>query len=103
LLATFADAGLDPVEAGRATHAVRVHVLGAVAFDAADEDRAGEGSTPADGTGATAASATLWDDAETFPLGDRTRELADDPASRFAWGIERLLDGLLAPAALGRD
>ncbi|MFC9917319.1 TetR/AcrR family transcriptional regulator [Agromyces binzhouensis] len=103
LLATFADAGLDPVEAGRATHAVRVHVLGAVAFDAADEERAVEGSTPADGTPATAASATLWDDAETFPLGDHTRELADDPASRFAWGIERLLDGLLAPAALGRD
>ncbi|WP_166548322.1 TetR/AcrR family transcriptional regulator [Agromyces luteolus] len=102
LLAAFADAGLDPVAASRATHAVRVHVLGAVAFDAAEEERSPGGPTAADPGPAPAASATLWDDAETFPLGDRSRGLGDDPAGRFAWGIERLLDGLLAPAPIAR-
>ncbi|WP_401000317.1 TetR/AcrR family transcriptional regulator [Agromyces sp. GXQ0307] len=101
LLGAFADGGLDPAEAARATHAVRVHVLGAVAFDAAEAERTAEASVPADVAPAAAASATLWDDAETFPLGDRSRELADDPADRFAWGLGRLLDGLLAHPAPG--
>ncbi|GAA1058802.1 TetR/AcrR family transcriptional regulator [Agromyces bracchium] len=103
LLGAFTDAGLDPVQAGRATHAVRVHVLGAVAFDAAEVERAAGAPVPADIEAAPAASATLWDDAETFPLGDRSRELADDPAARFAWGLERLLDGLLAHPASARS
>jgi TetR/AcrR family tetracycline transcriptional repressor len=97
LLAAFTDAGLDPVEASRAAHAVRVHVLGAVAFDAAEAERAA-GAPGSDAEPALPASATLWDDAEAFPLGDRTRELDDDPAARFGWGLERLLDGLLEPA-----
>jgi len=103
LLASFADAGLDALEAGRATHAVRVHVLGAVAFDAAEAERSTRDPAPDDVEPADAASATLWDDAEAFPLGDRTRELADDPGGRFAWGIERLLDGLLVPATAAGD
>ncbi|WP_353815151.1 TetR/AcrR family transcriptional regulator [Agromyces sp. SYSU T00266] len=102
LLASFADAGLDAVAAGRATHAVRVHVLGAVAFDAAEEERSRDDHAPAGAEASPAASATLWDDAEAFPLGDRSRELGDDAEARFAWGVERLLDGLLAPAPAGR-
>ncbi|MGR0318482.1 TetR/AcrR family transcriptional regulator [Agromyces sp. ZXT2-3] len=102
LLAAFADAGLDPVAAGRAAHAVRVHALGAVAFDAAEAARAQAEPAP-DVATAPATSATLWDEGETFPLGDRTRELGDDPAGRFAWGIRRLLDGLLASEPASRD
>lgn len=96
LLTAFTEAGLDLAAAGRAAHAVRVHVLGAVAFDAAaaDADRAEE-SDPEPGAPA-AASDTLWDDLESFPLAERSRELDDDPAERFAWGLDRLLDGLLA-------
>jgi TetR/AcrR family tetracycline transcriptional repressor len=99
LLTAFTEAGLDLAAAGRAAHAVRVHVLGAVAFDAAaaaaaDADRAEE-SDPEPGALA-AASDTLWDDLESFPLAERSRELDDDPAERFAWGLDRLLDGLLA-------
>lgn len=94
LLAAFTEAGLDLAAAGRAAHAVRVHVLGAVAFDAAAVDRAEE-SDPEPGAPA-AASDTLWDDLESFPLAERSRELDDDPAERFAWGLDRLLDGLLA-------
>lgn len=94
LLAAFTDGGLDLAAAGRAAHAVRVHVLGAVAFDAADADRARESDPGPEAPGA--AADTLWDDLESFPLAERSRELDDDPAERFAWGLDRLLDGLLA-------
>lgn len=97
LLAAFTDAGLDLPAAGRAAHAVRVHVLGAVAFDAADAARDAEAGAAADGSPpAPVASETLWDDLESFPLAERSRALDDDPAERFAWGLDRLLDGLLA-------
>ena len=95
LLAAFTHGGLDLAAAGRAAHAVRVHVLGAVAFDAAEAGRA-SGATTAPGHPPAAASHALWDDLESFPLSEAGRALADDPAERFAWGIERLLDGLLA-------
>lgn len=103
LLAAFTSAGLDLAAAGRAAHAVRVHVLGAVAFDAAQAERAAQAEALVD-RAATAAGApaapsdTLWDDLESFPLADRSRELVDDPVERFAWGVERLLDGLLTVA-----
>lgn len=97
LLAAFTDAGLDLAAAGRAAHAVRVHVLGAVAFDAADAARDAEAGAAADASPAPIpASETLWDDLESFPLAERSRALDDDPAERFAWGLDRLLDGLLA-------
>lgn len=94
LLAAFTGAGLDLGAASRAAHAVRVHLLGAVAFDAAEAGRAMDAELEPEAPAAT--SDTLWDDLESFPLSDRSRALADDPAERFAWGIERLLDGLLA-------
>ncbi|MEI5585140.1 MULTISPECIES: TetR/AcrR family transcriptional regulator [unclassified Agromyces] len=98
LLAAFTGAGLDLVAAGRAAHAVRIHVLGAVAFDAVEAARATGGTShdPDAGPAPVAASDTLWDDLESFPLSERRREFADDPAERFAWGLDRLLDGLLA-------
>jgi AcrR family transcriptional regulator len=96
LLAAFTSAGLDLAFAGRAAHAVRVHVLGAVAFDAAAAGRALDDEPEAEAPAAT--SDTLWDDLEAFPLSDRSRALADDPAERFAWSVERLLDGLLGRA-----
>ncbi|GGI45281.1 TetR/AcrR family tetracycline transcriptional repressor [Agromyces flavus] len=94
LLAAFTAAGLDLVAADRATQAVRVHVLGAVAFDAARAARVVEAA--AEPEAPAASSDTLWDDLESFPLADRSRELDDDPVQRFAWSVERLLDGLLA-------
>ncbi|MFE5670269.1 TetR/AcrR family transcriptional regulator [Agromyces sp. NPDC056523] len=96
LLAAFTSGGLDLAAADRATHAVRVHVLGAVAFDAARAARAVEAAVQPEAPAAP--SETLWDDLESFPLADRSRELDDDPVERFAWGVERLLDGLLVPA-----
>ena len=48
-----------------------------------------------------ATSETLWDDLASFTLSDRSRALGDDAAERFAWGLERLLDGLLAAATAG--
>jgi TetR/AcrR family tetracycline transcriptional repressor len=96
LLAAFTGAGLDLASAGRAAHAVRVHVLGAVAFDAAEAGRVAEAEVKAEPGAAAATSDTLWDDLASFPLSDRSRALGDDSAVRFAWGLERLLDGLLA-------
>ncbi|BDZ54657.1 TetR/AcrR family transcriptional regulator [Agromyces marinus] len=102
LLEAFADAGLDALAAGRAAHAVRVHVLGAVAFDAAETARTADGSQAADPAStvqrepAASATATLWDELEAFPLGDRSRGFADDATARFEWGLDRLLDGLFA-------
>jgi TetR/AcrR family transcriptional regulator, tetracycline repressor protein len=101
LLAAFTDAGLDLAAAGRAAHAVRVHVLGAVAFDAAEAGWVSDPATAPEHVPA-AASHPLWDDLESFPLSEAGRALADDPAERFAWGIERLLDGLLAVAPAPR-
>ena len=99
LLAAFTGAGLDLAGAARAAHAVRVHVLGAVAFDAAEAGRAAGAETAPDAPAAT--SDTLWDDLASFRLSDRSRALDDDPAGRFAWGLERLLDGLLAASTAG--
>ncbi|WP_353828773.1 TetR/AcrR family transcriptional regulator [Agromyces sp. SYSU T0242] len=93
VLAAFTGAGLELRAAGRAAHAVRVHVLGAVAFDAAEAGRlsdGGEAAFPA------AAADTLWDDVEPTPLGDRVRAVGDDAGARFDWGLRRLLDGILA-------
>lgn len=101
LLTAFTDAGLDFAAAGRAAHAVRVHVLGAVAFDAAEAGRASDAASAPEHPPA-AASRALWDDLESFPLSEAGRALADDPGERFAWGIERLLDGLLAAAPASR-
>ena len=104
LLEAFTAAGLELVHAVRAAHAVRVHLLGAVAFDAADEVPAAGGAADGDvdlvRAGPAAAHDTLWDDLASFPLVERSRDLDDDPAERFAWGLDRLLDGLLASAAI---
>ena len=97
LLAAFTGAGLDLGAAGRAAHAVRIHVLGAVAFDAAEAGRLVDAEAEPDT--AVATSDTLWDDQASFPLSDRTRAVAEDPAVRFAWGLERLLDGVLGASA----
>jgi len=71
---------------------VRAYVLGAAAIDAAE--RAG-----GDADGAVGAPAqALWTDATAFPLTAATVDVAADDDG-FAWGLDRLLDGLGRRAA----
>ena len=85
LIAGFVGEGMPHADAARAALAVRAYVFGAAAIDAAE--RAGGSAASAGPTPA----ATLWTDAAAFPLTDATTGVAGDG---FAWGLDRLLDGL---------
>ena len=94
LIAGFAGEGLPRADAARSARAVWAYVLGVAAVDAAE--RAGE----ADNATRPSSGEALWTDAAAFPLTAATVDAAraDDG---FGWGLDRLLDGLLAavPAA----
>jgi len=92
LIAGFLGEGMPHADAARAALAVRAYVLGAAAIDAAE--RAG-----GDADGAVGARAqALWTDATAFPLTAATADVASDDDG-FAWGLDRLLDGLVRRAA----
>ena len=91
LIAGFAGEGMPHADAARAALAVRAYVLGAAAIDAAE--RAGDAEV-----GAGAPSQALWTDATAFPLTAATADVASDDDG-FAWGLDRLLDGLVRRAA----
>lgn len=71
LLAILADAGLDPDNAASASYLLYVLILGSVAFQQADHTQRAD------------------------------RRVSDAETERFLWGIDRLLDGLAAHAAIG--
>lgn len=89
LVAGFVADGMPHADAARAAHAVRAYVLGVAALDAARRAGDDEESVPNRGD-------TLWSDAAAFPLTEATAGAADDG---FAWGLDRLLDGLERHAA----
>ncbi|MDQ0577459.1 TetR/AcrR family transcriptional regulator [Agromyces albus] len=96
LIRLFVEAGLPVDDAARAAVAVRAHVLGVSALEAAERAGRGAEAGAAEGAG-RATSGPLWTDASRYPLTEATAHLAlpagaDD---EFAWGIDRLLDGLL--------
>ncbi|MBT2517043.1 TetR family transcriptional regulator [Streptomyces sp. ISL-90] len=95
LIRLFVEAGLPVDDAARAAVAVRAHVLGVSALEAAE--RAGRSAAGPTGSGGRATSGPLWTDASRYPLTEATAHLAlaagaDD---EFTWGINRLLDGLI--------
>ena len=89
LIAGFTSERMPLADAARAADAVRAYVLGAAALDAAV--RAAEASE-----GAATAGPALWTEATAHPLTDAAAELDGDADGGFAWGLDRLLDGLLA-------
>jgi len=89
LIAGFTSERMPLADAARAADAVRAYVLGAAALDAAV--RAAEASE-----GPATAGPALWTEATAHPLTDAAAELDGDADGRFAWGLDRLLDGLLA-------
>lgn len=98
LIRLFVEAGLPVDDAARAAVAVRAHVLGVSALEAAE--RAGRSAAAATEGAGRATSGPLWTDASRYPLTQATAHLAlaagaDD---EFAWGVDRLLDGLIGTA-----
>lgn len=98
LIRLFVEAGLSVDDAARAAVAVRAHVLGVSALEAAE--RAGRSAAAATEGAGRATSGPLWTDASRYPLTQATAHLAlaagaDD---EFAWGVDRLLDGLIGTA-----
>ena len=100
LLDILADGGLDSSAAARASYALQVYVLGAVALDVAEEPGPGplrpEAERVADRRAALAGLP-----AEPFP---RTAAALDTIAGyvseeQFRWGLDRFLDGLTAVSA----
>lgn len=103
LLAALAESGLAPDDAARASYAIIVYVLGAIALEAAELDPAvpvpDEAERIAERRGTFAAVP-----AEHFP---RTAAVTDVLAAyigteQFRWGLERLLDGFAARASSRR-
>ncbi|PWC05704.1 TetR/AcrR family transcriptional regulator [Agromyces badenianii] len=108
LIAGFMGERMPLDDAARAAHAVLAHVLGVAALDAAE--RAGDVEASAGRT----SSGALWSDAASHPLTEATAHLVAGSAggagavsasddgradSAFAWGLDRLLDGVLASVA----
>jgi len=89
LIAGFTSERMPLADAARAADAVRAYVLGAAALDAAV--RAAEAPE-----GTATAGPALWTEATAHPLTDAAAELDGDADGGFAWGLDRLLDGLLA-------
>jgi AcrR family transcriptional regulator len=104
LLELLADAGLDRVEAARASYLLIVYVFGSLALEVADEREPGPLPPEADrmATRRTTLSATPPD---SFP-----RSAAAVPtmagyisSDQYMWGLRRILDGISARSASDRD
>lgn len=90
LVAGFVADGMPHADAARAADAVRAYVLGVAALDATR--RAGDDKE----SSAAGGENTLWSDTAAFPLTEATAGTTGDG---FAWGLDRLLDGLDRHAA----
>jgi TetR/AcrR family tetracycline transcriptional repressor len=93
LIAGFTSERMPLADAARAAHAVRAHVLGAAALDAAA--RAGEASVAAERT-------VLWTEDTAYPLTEAAEALGVDDDAGFAWALDRLLDGFAAATVAPR-
>ncbi|MEI7743018.1 MAG: TetR/AcrR family transcriptional regulator C-terminal domain-containing protein [Chloroflexota bacterium] len=97
LLAALVDAGLDDTAASRGEYLVFVYMLGSVALEIAETDgRPPLPPEPARIAARRAAFAGI--DAATHPITARTTDVAAGWISgeQFAWGLERVLDGITA-------
>jgi AcrR family transcriptional regulator len=97
LLDVLADGGLDATAAARASYALQVYVLGAVALDVAEDPGPGPLRPEAERVAERRAALTGLA-ADPFP---RTAAAVDTIAGyvteeQFRWGLDRFLDGLTA-------
>ncbi|MET0977173.1 MAG: TetR/AcrR family transcriptional regulator C-terminal domain-containing protein [Leifsonia sp.] len=95
MLGVLAEAGLDADDAARASYAIIVYVLGAVALEAAELDQSVAAAPEEE---RIAARRTAFDTvpAEYFPLTAAGAAVmsAYIGTDQFLWGLDRLLDGL---------
>lgn len=99
LLTSFTAAGLGLDDAARAAYALQVYALGSIALESADVDAEAEAGSSVDPLLVTEdGGAELWTDLARFPLSEQTADVAAEHNStaQFVWGVERLLDGLIA-------
>jgi AcrR family transcriptional regulator len=104
ILELFADSGLDPTAAARATYLLIVYVFGAIALEVADQHEPGP-LPPEPDRIATREHAFSATPADHFP---RTAAAASTMAgyistSQYVWGLRRVLDGITARAAASPD
>ena len=87
LIGGFVDAGLSQDDAARASYALQVYVLGTAILASVGEEAA-ETHTSSHEVAS-----------ESFPLTAATVDVAaqHDSSGQFLWGLDRVLDGLLAP------
>jgi len=95
LLEVFADAGLKPDDAARASHLFTTYVLGSIALEAAELEHSGP-PPPEDERAATRLVGFAAVPSDRYP---RTAATATTMAryittEQFIWGLTRVLDGL---------
>jgi TetR/AcrR family tetracycline transcriptional repressor len=101
LLELFADAGLDPAAAARATYLLTVYVFGSIALEVADQHDAGPLPPEADRMAARERAFSVTPP-DRFP---RSAAAASTMAGyistgQYVWGLRRVLDGITARAAV---
>ena len=98
LLESFSAAGLALDDAARAAYALQVYALGSIALESAGLDVEPDAATSDPLIVTDASGAALWTDLARFPLSEQTASVAAERGStaQFVWGVERLLDGLIA-------
>jgi len=98
LLDVFAEAGLDPDDAARASYLLTAYVLGSIALEAAELEHSGT-PPPEDQRVATRLAGFAAVPADRYP---RTAAAATTMSryistEQFTWGLHRVLDGLQQP------
>lgn len=104
LLQLLVDAGLDSVEAARASYLLIVYVFGSIALEVADVHQPGP-LPPEPGRIATRQAAFAEIPTDGFP---RSAEAAATMAGyvstqQYLWGLRRILDGIAARVAMADD
>jgi TetR/AcrR family tetracycline transcriptional repressor len=94
LLELFADAGLTPADAARASHLVFGYVFGSVALDIADLDQPGSPSTTEGTAAGDQAPATALADQFPRPGAAAAAMASNISAEQYLWGLHRILDGI---------
>ena len=98
LLESFTASGLALDDAARAAYALQAYALGSIALESAEVDVEADAATSEPPITTDAPGAALWTDLARFPLSEQTAAVAAQRSStaQFMWGVEGLLDGLLA-------
>lgn len=99
LLESFSAAGLELDDAARAAYTLQVYALGSIALESSERDIEPDAATSDPLIVTDASGAALWTDLARFPLSEQTAAVAAERSAttQYVWGVERLLDGLIAP------